>query len=94
MIFLDAKDYDHYICCGNTDMRLGSQALAYVVRDQLGMDVFGKSIFLFCGSRGRIVKVLVWDNGFVLLQKLFCFRDNFCYLNHNSYSAFNTNFLQ
>ena len=22
MIFLDAKDYDHYICCGNTDMRL------------------------------------------------------------------------
>jgi len=72
MIFLDAKDYDHYICCGNTDMRLGSQALAYVVRDQLGMDVFGKSIFLFCGSRGRIVKVLVWDNGFVLLHKRLC----------------------
>lgn len=53
-------------------MRLGSQALAYVVRDQLGMDVFGKSIFLFCGSRGRIVKVLVWDNGFVLLHKRLC----------------------
>lgn len=72
MIFLDAKGYDHYICCGNTDMRLGSQALAYVVQDQLGMDVFGRSIFLFCGSRGRIVKVLVWDNGFVLLHKRLC----------------------
>jgi hypothetical protein len=78
MIFLDAKDYDHYICCGNTDMRLGSQALAYVVRDQLGMDVFGKSIFLFCGSRGRIVKVLVWDNGLVLLHKLSRKQNNLC----------------
>ena len=39
MIFLDAKDYNHYICCGITDMRLGSQALAYLVQEQLGMDV-------------------------------------------------------
>lgn len=72
MIFLDAKDYDHYVCCGTTDMRLGSQALAYLVQEQMGMDVFAKRIFLFCGGRGRIVKALVWDNGFLLLHKRLC----------------------
>ena len=67
MIFLDAKDYNHYICCGITDMRLGSQALAYLVQEQLGMDVFGRA-FSFLRGTGRIVKAL-YDNGFLLLHK-------------------------
>jgi transposase len=61
-----------YLLPSITDMRLGSQALAYLVQEQLGMDVFGKSIFLFCGGRGRIVKALVWDKGFLLLHKRLC----------------------
>jgi len=27
MIFLDAKDYDHYICCNNTDIRLAAYCM-------------------------------------------------------------------
>jgi hypothetical protein len=36
------------------------------------MDVFRKSVFLFCGNRGRTLKALVWDSGFVLYQRRLC----------------------
>ncbi len=71
-MFLDAENYDHYICSGITDMRCGAMALAYRVKEDLDMDPFSRSIFLFCGGQGRILKVLVWDNGFILWQKRLC----------------------
>ena len=71
-MFLDAHGYDHYLRCGVTDMRCGAQSLAVLVQEEMGCDPFGKSIFLFCGGRRRMLKVLVWDNGFWLLSKRLC----------------------
>lgn len=73
-MFLDAEGYDYYMRCGTTDMRCGVQSLAYLVQENMGMDPFSKSIFLFCGGKNRILKVLVWDNGFWLLSKRLCER--------------------
>ncbi|MHC1691892.1 MAG: IS66 family insertion sequence element accessory protein TnpB [Sphaerochaetaceae bacterium] len=71
-MFLDAEGYDYYLRCGTTDMRCGIQSLAYLVQETMGMDPFSKSIFLFCGGKNRILKVLVWDNGFWLMSKRLC----------------------
>jgi len=69
MIF-SLEDYEYYVCCGRTDMRKGAYSLAAIVQHELQLDVFSNTLFLFCGSAHKVLKMLFWDkNGFVLYQK-------------------------
>jgi transposase len=54
-------------------MRCGWEALARLVQDDMGLDVFSKSMFLFCSRDRRVLKVLVWDDsGFAVFSKRLC----------------------
>ena len=59
-----------FVCPGSTDMRKQIDGLAALVRNGLGCDPLDGSLYLFCGMRGRRLKVLHWDrNGFCLWMK-------------------------
>jgi transposase len=68
-VFFKFEEYSYYICISPTDMRKGYNSLAQIVCEALSLDPFSKSMFLFCSRRRNIVKVLVWDRGFWVLQK-------------------------
>mgnify|MGYP003298909760 FL=1 len=67
----DFSGADHvYIKCGRTDLRMGIDGLAALVQQEMKLDPFGNSLFLFCGRRRDRIKALYWEgNGFVLLYK-------------------------
>ena len=62
---------DHiFIKCGYTDLRRGIDGLAALVKQEMELDPFSNSLFLFCGRRRDRIKALYWEgNGFVLLYK-------------------------
>src|SRR5699024_4975099 len=61
-----------YIVCGNTDLRKGIDTLAILIADNVGMNLYNDSIFLFCGRRNDRFKALYWDGeGFIILYKRF-----------------------
>ena len=62
------EDYHYYIKPGYTDMSKEPTGLAYLVQYEMGLEPFGKSVFLFCGRSGKTVKAIVWDrNGWLCL---------------------------
>lgn len=59
-----------YLKTGVTDMRKSINTLSIVVQGEMKLDLFSKSIFIFCNRKRDIVKILYWDkNGFCLWQK-------------------------
>ena len=59
-----------YIACGYTDLRLGIDGLAALVKRQFALDPVENCLFLFCGRRRDRIKALYWEgNGFLLLYK-------------------------
>jgi len=64
----DVSRAEHiYIVCGYTDMRKSIDGLAAIIQQNLGLDVFSGSLFLFCGKRCDRIKALLWEeDGFVL----------------------------
>lgn len=59
-----------YLALGATDMRKQTNALAAIVQGELGLDVFGGGLFVFCNRRSTIIRVLYWEeNGFAMWQK-------------------------
>ena len=58
------------IACGRTDLRLGIDGLAALVKQQFRLDPFTNTLFLFCGRRRDRIKGLLWEgDGFLLLYK-------------------------
>ena len=47
-----------YIACGYTDLRLGIDGLAALVKQQFSLDPFSNTLFLFCGRRRDRIKAL------------------------------------
>lgn len=68
---LDWRSFDRiYIRPGRTDMRKAISGLLMLVEQEMKLNPFQKSAFLFCGMTRRNLKVLFWErNGFCLLQK-------------------------
>lgn len=68
---LDWRSFDRiYIRPGRTDMRKAIAGLLILIEQEMKLDVFERSVFLFCGRTKRNLKALFWDkNGFCLLQK-------------------------
>ena len=68
---LDWHSFDRiYIRPGRTDMRKAINGLVVMVEQEMKLDVFARSVFLFCGISKRNLKIVFWDkNGFCLVQK-------------------------
>lgn len=59
-----------YLARGTTDMRKSFDGLAGAVRELLAEDPLSGHLFVFCGRRRHMVKVLYWDgSGFWLVAK-------------------------
>lgn len=59
-----------YLAAGYTDMRLGIDGLATLVKYQYQLDPKQSCLFLFCGRRADRIKGLLWcQDGFLLLYK-------------------------
>jgi transposase len=59
-----------YLALGDTDMRKGINGLSILVADQLALDPFSGSLFVFCNRQRSLIKILYWHgNGFCLWQK-------------------------
>lgn len=69
-MFIDISKVQIYIRPGITDMRKAINGLTILVQDEMDLDPFGESIFLFCNRQRKIPKAIYWDrNGFCLWQK-------------------------
>lgn len=59
-----------YLARGTTDMRKSFDTLAGAVRELLAQDPLSGHLFVFCGRRRHLVKILYWDGtGFWLVAK-------------------------
>lgn len=59
-----------YLARGTTDLRKGFDGLAGAVREILAQDPTSGHLFVFCGRRRHMIKVLYWDRtGFWVLAK-------------------------
>ena len=69
-MFLDFAKIKIYLKPGFTDMRKAANGLSIFVQEQMELDPFSNSLFLFCNKRRNIFKALYWDrNGFWLVKK-------------------------
>lgn len=62
-----------YIDCGYTDIRKGIDGLAAMVQQELELDPFTNTLFLFCGRRWDRIKGLYWES----LSAHYCYRSFF-----------------
>ena len=71
MLLKNISEYDRiYLACGTTDMRKGIHGLSCIIAENLSLDVFSNSLFLFCGKSRKYFKALSWDkNGFEMYYK-------------------------
>lgn len=59
-----------YLHRDRVDFRKSIDGLAAIVEQEMGMDVFGSHLFLFCNRQRTKMKVLYWDRtGFALWYK-------------------------
>jgi len=70
MILADFSHTQIYLRPGFTDMRKAIGTLSVLVQSEMKLNLFSKSIFIFCNKRRDIIKILYWDNnGFCLWTK-------------------------
>lgn len=59
-----------FVICGRTDLRMGIDGLAGIIEHEFNLNIYDKSLFMFCGVRNDRIKAIYWDdNGIVLLYK-------------------------
>ena len=69
-MFPDLDALRLFIRPGFTDLRKAMNGLAVLTEQQMSLDPFSGSIFLFCNRERRLLKALWWDRtGFCLSQK-------------------------
>lgn len=70
MIGIDISKIAIYVRPGRTDMRKQINGLSVMVQEEMELDPFGASVFLFCNRERKILKALYWDRtGFAMWQK-------------------------
>jgi len=61
----DPAHLEIYVRPGKTDMRKQINGLSAIVQEEMELDLFSPSLFLFCNRERRILKAIYWDkNGF------------------------------
>lgn len=69
-MFTDFSTYRFFIRPGITDLRKAINGLTIIIQNDMNVDPFSKSLFLFCNRQRKLLKVVYWDrNGFCLWQK-------------------------
>jgi transposase len=69
-MILDLERIKIYVKPGPTDMRKQINGLAVVAEEEMELDVFSGSLFIFCNRGRKILKALYWDRtGFAMWQK-------------------------
>lgn len=70
-VMLNLKSFDGiYLHRDHVDFRKSIDGLSAIVKGEMGLDVFGRHLFIFCDRRKRRLKVLYWDNtGFAMWYK-------------------------
>lgn len=59
-----------YVICGRSDLRMGIDGLSGIIEHEFGLNIYDKSLFMFCGVRNDRIKAIYWnENGIVLLYK-------------------------
>lgn len=59
-----------YLYRGQVDFRKSIDGLSSIVGQEMGLDVFGRHLFIFCDRRKKRLKVLYWDStGFAMWYK-------------------------
>lgn len=52
------------------DFRKSINGLTAIVQEEMKLNLFGPTLFIFCGKRRKSIKILYWDNtGFALWYK-------------------------
>lgn len=74
----DLHTYKYYIRPGVTDARKNWNGLSELVQEEMHGKLFEKSMFLFCNKNRKVLKILLWDNGYWVLQKKLV-RGTFCW---------------
>ena len=70
MILRDPQKLKVYLRIGNTDMRKSWNGLYGIIQEEMNLDPYSHSLFLFSGHSRKLIKVLYWDgNGFCIWQK-------------------------
>jgi len=70
MIPSAAEKYRVFLKPGHTDMRKSFNGLSGIIQNELKLDPFSRSLFVFCNRKGKLLKILYWDrNGFCIWQK-------------------------
>jgi len=71
MLRPDAPDRAVYLHRAPIDMRRGRNGLAALVKEEMKLDPFGPSFFVFTNKKYSALKVLVWDRcGYGLYYKV------------------------
>lgn len=61
-------DVKMYVVTGVTDLRKGIDGYAAIVQDQLHLNPFDHTMYIFCNKEHNKIKILYWDStGFWLL---------------------------
>jgi transposase len=70
MILRDPKKLKVYIKVGTTDMRKSWNGLYGIIKEEMNLDPYSPTLFLFSGHSRKLIKVFYWDgNGFCIWQK-------------------------
>lgn len=69
-MIVNLKEVNIYLKPGPSNMNHQITGFAHIVQAEMNLDVFSKSIFVFCGPYRKTLKVLYWNlNGFCLWIK-------------------------
>lgn len=64
------REINHvYLAVGPTDLRKSIDGLSVIVQSTFQLDLFDKSLFVFCNKANDKIKILNFDNGFWLYYR-------------------------
>ena len=70
MILRDPMKLKVYLKVGYTDMRKSWNGLYGIIKEEMNLDPYSRSLYLFSGHSKKLIKIFYWDgNGFCIWQK-------------------------
>ncbi len=69
-MFIDFSKYKYYLKPGTTDLRRAINGLSLMIQNDMSLNIFSKSLFLFCKKQRKLLKIVYWyETGFCIWQK-------------------------
>lgn len=64
------ENFKVYLKPGGTDMRKSFNGLTGIIQNEIKLDPYSRSLFVFCNRKGNLLKIVYWErNGFCIWQK-------------------------